>query len=198
MVYLLPGMGATNAMYSGPWRDLPNAQFLDWPRDFTGTTLTQLAQRLIDDHHITPADTLIGTSLGGMVASEISNLITLRQLILISSATHPSEISPLLATCHPLINLIPLTLLRTLCAKLPFLTTRMFAQTDPRFLRLTTKAVFQWQGDQGRSPLFRIHGTRDPVITRPKSVNSFIKGGHLITLTHKKDCLNALPTILPT
>lgn len=31
MIYALPGMGADNRMYPGPWRSLPGATFLDWP-----------------------------------------------------------------------------------------------------------------------------------------------------------------------
>ncbi len=99
-------MGATSEMYRGAWRTLPNAIFLDWPTlspaEIDSLTIPPLAAHLIRVHSIQPGDAVLGSSLGGMVACEIANQLDVGFLGLIGSATHPSEVSDLLAALHPL------------------------------------------------------------------------------------------------
>lgn len=191
-IFLLPGMGATSEMYPGPWRELPNVCPLEWPSEFDGETLTELANHLIRKHNIKATDTVIGSSLGGMVAGEISNLIGLRHLILIGSAVHPNDIPSLYRHLHPVIPFLPLNLFQKIAAQLPFLTARMFAQSSPAFIRTTTRAIFNWQGLQSKENLFRIHGSRDLLITHPQITNLTLPGGHLIATTHAEQCCLSL------
>lgn len=96
MRYILPGLGASSGMYANRWRSLEESIFLDWPKGFNGSTLTDLADHLICKYSISNADEVIGSSLGGMVACEISNQITLKRIVLIGSAKRKEEISTLL------------------------------------------------------------------------------------------------------
>ena len=191
--FILPGMGATGAMYPGPWTRLPEATFIEWPLDDRSETIPELAATLIEKFGITSSDRVIGSSFGGMVGCEISNLITLKKVILFGSASHPSEIRKPLRFLHPLIKLTPLKLIHRLGTHSSHLPLSMFSKTDPTFTRRMTLAVFQWQGDQGRSPLIRVHGIKDPVI-RPHQTAHLINGGHLIATTHAQECLKYLPS----
>ncbi len=47
MIYLLPGLGATSAMYDGPWMAMDKAKAIDWPVYSGETTLSQVADRII-------------------------------------------------------------------------------------------------------------------------------------------------------
>ena len=195
-IFLLPGMGATAEMYPDPWRKLPNVHPLEWPQDFQGTTLTNLANHLIKKHEISSSDVVIGSSLGGMVAAEISNLIGLRHCILIGSAIHPTEIPSLYRRIYPLIDFIPLKLSQKIANRTPLLTARMFAQSSPDFICLTTHAIFKWRGLQSSENLFRIHGSRDLMIPHPEHTHLTLTGGHLIATTHAEECCIAIEKIL--
>ena len=95
MKYILPGMGANSNTYSGPWREIEDCRFVDWPQYNQEESITDLANRLIEIHHIWKEDIVIGSSMGGMVALEMANIMELKVVILFGSAINPLEISPL-------------------------------------------------------------------------------------------------------
>ena len=196
MNHIFPGMGATNAMYSGPWRELPDTLFHDWPHDFPGTTIGELAEAIIAGHGIQSGDTIIGSSLGGMVACEIASCIEAGRLVLIGSALHPREVNGLLNLLSHLIGYAPLEFIQRASGKIPAELSQMFAEGDSQFIRNMCKAVFSWPGLQRSVPCLRIHGSRDLVIPPPTDVDVRIPGGHLIAMTHPQECVGAIRTWL--
>jgi len=191
MIHLYPGMGATSDMYSGPWRNLPDAIFHDWPAFDGQCSVRQLSEQLIYDHGIREADILIGSSLGGIIACEISNILGNTRLIIVGSAIHKSEINHLLSLLHPMIGITPIELLKLSAGKIPEDLTQMFMKSDSGFIRSMCKAIFNWEGLMKPSAAFRIHGTKDLVIPCPDSVDIRIPAGHLIAMTHAQECVNA-------
>jgi pimeloyl-ACP methyl ester carboxylesterase len=192
MIHVYPGMGATSEMYSGIWRRLPDAIFHDWP-DFMGEReIPELAQRLRFAHGIEPGDTLIGSSLGGIVACEISNQIEVAELILVGSAVNVSEINPLLGMLWPLVDLVPLDLIGRMAGWMPDALMQMYAESDPAFIRAMTRAMFDWEGLRSRVPVTRIHGMRDLMIPCPSSIKRPVPGGHLIAMTQPEACVRQI------
>ena len=55
------------------------------------------------------------------------------------------------------------------------------------------RAIFNWDGlgDQ-RVNLVRIHARMDHVIPLPKGVRHVLNGGHLIAMTHAKECVEII------
>ncbi len=192
MNHFYPGMGATNEMYGGPWRELSDSEFHDWPKSKGETSIGELAQRLILEQGIRKGDTVIGTSLGGIVACEIANQIDLEKLVLIGSAVCQEEISRLLKRLHPLIDFAPLQFIRLSAGSLPSDLSGMFSRSDPEFIRNMCKAIFRWEGLKVGVKLQRIHGKHDRVIPLPEGVSSPIAGGHLIVMTHAAECIAQL------
>ena len=72
MIYFLPGMGATSEMYSEEWKVVENSIFIDWPNQFPGVSIGDVAEFIIEQNSIGEGDQVVGTSLGGIVAAEIS------------------------------------------------------------------------------------------------------------------------------
>ena len=192
MNYVLPGMGATSEMFTGPWRKLANTSFLDWPVKTTAQSIPELAQEIIHAQSIQHGDSLIGTSLGGIVACEISNQIELKHLVLIASASTHQEINRLLHMLSPLAKLTPIEWFQQTVSSIDSQLTDMFAQSNPRFIRTMSQAIFKWQGLRSKVIPFRIHGTKDPVIPMPQEVDVTIEGGHLIAMTHPAECIQAI------
>lgn len=192
-IIVLPGMGADNRMYSGPWRTLPNATFIDWPEHRGEKTIADVAGRVVDEFHIADGDVVIGSSLGGIVACEIARLRRLRTLVLIGSAVNKDEICSLLALLHPIADFAPLKFIQAAAGKVPSELTDMFRSAQPEFIRAMCRAIFDWNGFEGSSEkLIRIHGRYDRVIPLPPKVDLVIDGGHLIAMTHAPECVSYL------
>ncbi len=191
MIFLLPGMGADHRMYAAPaWQELPEVRALDWPAHRGEATIAALADRVIAEAGITDGDTVIGSSLGGIVACEIANQLRLHALVLVGSAQSPAEISALLALLHPLAAVAPIEFIRAAAGKLPGELCGMFADSEASFIRTMCDAIFTWPGlDTTRIRPLRLHGRYDRVIPPPKDADLLLDAGHLVAMTHAAACV---------
>jgi pimeloyl-ACP methyl ester carboxylesterase len=192
-------MGADRNMYSGKWHLMPNSVFLNWPPYRGEKSIVDVARRIIYEQQIIPGSIVIGSSLGGIVACEISHQIKLKNLILIGSAKQKSEINGLLAILHPLIDLAPLQFTQRIVSKIPNKIIQMFSQSEPEFIRAMCRAIFECHGLNSNigEPL-RIHGTKDRVIPLPAGVQYVLDGGHLLAIKNAAECIKIVQEVLAT
>jgi len=192
--FLLPGTGADGRMFPDVWSALPGVVRVEWPRGGTWRTIPQVADHLIREQGITAEDTLVGVSLGGMVACEIANRIPVAGLVLVGSCTSPAAVSPVLRAIRPLIRVVPLRLAQALVRDSRRLEFRMFADADHRFVRAMCLAIFRWEGLRPETSVrpVTIHGRRDRVIPRVRDPDVVIDGGHMIAATHPRECTDAI------
>ena len=115
--HLLPGMGASSAMYNSLRREVGfEINYIDWP-DYRGEkTYAEVAKRVIDACGIEDGDIAGGSSLGGMIALEIAKQRKLSAVVLLGSATNHGEVQGLLSLLSPLAGLTPLSLIQILAA----------------------------------------------------------------------------------
>ena len=184
-------MGANHRMYPPPWSTLPSFVADDWPRHSGEVSIEQIARSFCDKRRVEDGDILIGSSLGGMVACEITQIRCIPELYLIGSAVRPDEVSSLLAVLHPLAKVAPFDCLRFSASSIPTELSQMFADIDPSFVRAMCSAIFDWRGlTPSDTRVVRIHGLRDRVIPPPDKVDLLLDGGHLIAMSHAKDCVD--------
>jgi pimeloyl-ACP methyl ester carboxylesterase len=192
-VFILPGLGGDHRMYPEPWPGLPGAVILDWPAYRNEQSVEAMAARVVETAGIPDDSVVIGSSLGGMVACEIARLRRLRGLVLLGSAVQPREVSRLLHLLHPLADIAPFEFLRVASSKLPHDVTQMFARTEAPFMRAMCRAIFKWPGWSAPDPRpLRIHGSHDHIIPPPANPDLLLDGGHLISMTHAKECVHFL------
>ena len=124
-----------------------------------------------------------------MVACEITKIRKIRKLYLVGSATCKEEISSFLAALRPLVNIAPIDWLQFSAGKIPTDLAQMFTSIDASFVRAMCAAVFHWEGI-GLTPVHvvRIHGRHDLIIPPPGAVDLLIDGGHLISMSHAREC----------
>jgi pimeloyl-ACP methyl ester carboxylesterase len=190
-------MGADRRMFPAPWTSLPGFIAHDWPNSSGDRTIESIAGSVVDSFDINDGDVVVGASLGGMVACEIAKIRKLEALVLVGSATDPSEINKLLTLLHPLSEIAPINWIRISAGKIPADLTQMFSTVDAAFIRHMCSAIFQWQGLQDTMvPLHRIHGRRDLVIPPPSHADLLLDGGHLISMTHASECITFLKSII--
>jgi hypothetical protein len=189
--YILPGMGATSEMYSSLKRELSfNAHFLDWPQYQGETSFKEVAERIIAENPINKNDVVGGSSLGGMIALEISMILNTNTVVLLGSALKNDEINRLLAMISPLASITPLSFIQAIAGKNEEVVSQMFSASDPDFIRSMCKHVSLWSGYLGPiEKIFRIHGQKDHIITCPQSGCDVIdNAGHLLAITHANEC----------
>jgi len=191
MIHALPGMGADHRMYPAPWQCLPNFIAHDWVRHSVEKTLANVARQMAETYNIRDGDILVGSSLGGMVACEITKIREISELYLIGSATHKEEVIRLLANLHPLGRIAPIEWIRFSAGEIPFELAQMFAEVDPSFIRAMCAAIFEWDGvSTSQTKIFRIHGKHDLVIPAPEKVDLLLDGGHLLSMSHAPQCID--------
>jgi pimeloyl-ACP methyl ester carboxylesterase len=176
-------------MYPADWTSIPDLVTHDWVHYSGEQSLSEVAYSMCESCQINDGDNLIGASLGGMVACEITKIRKIPRLYLIGSAIRKEEISTLLAFLHPLAQIAPIDWLRISAGKIPLDVAQMFSGVEPSFVRAMCTAIFKWEGlGKSTTKVLRIHGKHDVVIPPPKSVDLLIDGGHLISMSHAAEC----------
>lgn len=193
MLYILPGMGADSRMYSGPWLGIPGTKYLDWPQYQNEKTIKEVADRVIHINNICQSDIVAGSSLGGFIALEIAQKLGIKRIILFGSALSRKEINPFLLMLAPLTKYAPIKFSQTMAGKFRNKVLQMFSESDENFIRAMCIAVTKWPGFAGDKDIVkRIHGEKDLVISCHSNCRTIKGGGHLIAITHAKECIEIL------
>ncbi|MBF6607910.1 MAG: alpha/beta hydrolase [Flavobacterium sp.] len=212
-VYFVPGLAASSSIFENI--KLPDDQFemilLDWQLPMANESLQQYCKRWTRQiTHQNPV--LIGVSFGGVVVQEMSKLIAVRKVIIISSAKCNSEF-PLrmrLAKYGGLYKLIPTSLLTRVkpLDSLPIGSTkikkrlklyeRYIGVRDQQYLDWAIKALIFWDRCEPDPNIIHIHGDADEIFPA-KYVKNYISvpGGTHIMILNKSRWLNKhLPKII--
>lgn len=209
-VYILSGLGADERVFKYlDFRDW-DVTFINWINPLPNEHLTDYAKRIsqqIKDKN----PILIGLSFGGIVATELSKIISVEKLILISSLKTKSEIPLIyrLAGKLHIHRIIPYSVLKkdhflnrwlfgVIAKSDRDLFKKVLADTDINYLKWAVNTVVNWDNTQLHQSLFHIHGTQDKILPINKSgeVIPIQNGGHLMVLTKSKQVSEALHQII--
>lgn len=195
--YVLPGLGVDSTMYGSAFRTLKDAHYVDWPHYTNEKSIKDIAKTLIAQYKINSSDIVGGSSLGGMVASEIAKYVEIRKIVLIGSTLTPESINPILKKLSVLSGIAPIHLIQTLAGKTSVITKNnvwkkllnMFGKANTAFTKTMCKAIFEWDGNPTpKCACAYIHGAKDRVIYPPQTGATIIDdGGHLIAMTHEEE-----------
>jgi pimeloyl-ACP methyl ester carboxylesterase len=187
--FLLPGMGATSAMYDALRPEIEfEVNFLDWPAYRGEPTYRDVAKSVIGEYDISDGDIVGGASLGGMVALEIAKLIKPKAIVLLGSAINRREVQSMLSVLAPLAAAAPISLMQCIAGKQHSLVAKMFSQSDPEFIRNMCLYLPSWPGySEPDEVLFRLHGRKDRIIPCPAAGVTVVEdAGHLLAITHSQ------------
>jgi hypothetical protein len=204
-ILLLPGLGADARMYDSLLTQLPNAKVFEWRYVEGCKSLKSYAEKMAEQFAVLP-DIIIGTSLGGMMAIELSKFIQPEKLILISTAKTRKELPPHLKILkhlpiHKLLsgkayktgNEMMARSNRQQNEESASLIIDMGRKADARFVKWAIDAVLKWDNQLVPEQYIHIHGTSDALfpiryIQNPIPV---MHGTHVMSIT-KKDEVNRL------
>ncbi|WP_207492759.1 alpha/beta hydrolase [Aridibaculum aurantiacum] len=205
-VYFISGLGADKRAFN--FLDLRFCEpvFITWLQPLPNETLQSYALRIfeacIKDEHAT----IIGLSLGGMLATEIAKAHPSTNVIIIASCKTFREIPAYLRfwrhlpvyklTSRHSIHISGRIVLRILGARgkeQQQLQRQILKDSNPAFTRWALDAVVKWRNETVPSNLVHIHGTADKLLpySYVKADHTIIDGEHVMVMDRANE-LSAL------
>lgn len=204
-IYFFSGLGADSTIFMN--LDLPGYHkvYINWIPALPSENLTQYAERI--KSQITVENPyIIGLSFGGIIAVEVSKLINVKKMVLLSSVKTRNELNKrqFFFMRLGLYRLIPSGLIK----HTNFLTFRYFGarspndkealthlllDTDVTFFRWALKSIAHWDNKEAPERTIQIHGTTDRVITsRLVHPDYRIKGGGHLMVLNEADTISKI------
>ncbi|MDQ3279457.1 MAG: alpha/beta hydrolase [Bacteroidota bacterium] len=213
-VYFISGLGADRKAFEKlRLSSRYTIHYLDWIQHKRGESLNAYAARLAALIDTSRPFAIVGLSMGGMIASAMTQFLQPQKTILISSVGCTEEFPPLfkLARMIQVHRLVPAFLFNKPNAVAYFLfgaksrsekriMKYIIGNSDPGFVKWSIGAILSWSNNVRPRALFHIHGDKDKILpiryTRPDVV---IKGGsHFMVWTRAKEVSAALERALAT
>lgn len=211
-VYFISGLGADRRAFERI--QLPPAfsvHHLDWIPPDKGESLEAYAMRLSESIDTTKPFALIGLSMGGMIASVLSQKLHPQKTVLISSVACADEFPKLFKAARylPVYKLAPLWLLRK---PNPFsrwlfgantknekeLMNYLVSHAETKFIKWAMHAIIQWRQKGRPANLVHIHGSNDKILPLKYTRPDFIidKGSHFMVWTRAGEVSRKLAEVL--
>ncbi|KGO84504.1 alpha/beta hydrolase [Flavobacterium beibuense F44-8] len=212
-VYFMPGLAASSRIFENI--KLPEDRFemyyLEWIMPEPHEPLTDYAKRVAANiKHENPV--LVGVSFGGILVQEISRIINVRKVIIVSSVRSSLQFPRRMrfAKMTRAYRVFPTTLMQKVdwLAKASFgnnmitrklnLYEKYMSFRDKKYLDWAFETVITWSRTEIDEKVVHIHGTADEVFPA-RYIHNFIpvKGGTHIMIVNKYKWLNEnLPRLI--
>ena len=199
IVYLIPGQGADARLYKNIHLDsvfeVRNIEYFTPEKDWD---MNDFARQLAKQIDTTSRFSIVGVSLGGMLATEMNDFLNPDTIILISSAKCRKEL-PFryrFQKIIPIYKLVPGSIVK-LGAKVlqPVVEPdrgkdaktfkAMLRDKDPKFLKRTVKMILEWDRLEYDPKIVHIHGDLDKTIPARNVAFDYLveDGSHMMVLT---------------
>lgn len=199
-IYLIPGLGTDERLFSK--LDIDTSYPIEticYTLPEKGATMEDYAMELVKQMDTTKPFILIGSSLGGMLSTELSDIKNLQQTILIASAKNRNELPyryrfQRVVPIHKLVGknaiksgtrlLQPIVEPDRNVEKELFLS--MLDQKDPEFMKRAVEMILLWDRETYSDKIVHIHGSNDKTLpiryVDPQIVIE--NGSHVMTLAN--------------
>ncbi|MEL6194804.1 MAG: alpha/beta hydrolase [Bacteroidota bacterium] len=211
-VYLLPGQGADERLFS---KIRIEGEYVIQPIEYVdpakGMSMSDYAHILADQIDTSQPSILIGVSLGGMLATELADMIPVEKVIIISSAKGRQELPSryTLQRKLPLYKIIPGQIIRFGARVLQpilepagkennHLFQQMLRDKSSRFLKEATAMILEWERTTHSDKIIHIHGDKDHTLPiKHINYDYLIEGGeHVMVMTRAEEISKLLNKIL--
>lgn len=175
-LYFIPGLGADERLFSKLKLEGYSKKYIKWIAPFKNESLPAYAKRISVQINTTGKFSLVGVSFGGMIAVELSKLITPENIFLIASAVtyHELPLSFRLFKYLPIYKLFTESFICRM-AKLSkdrfgvkkeevnlFLS--MLLSCPPGYFKSTLQMIFEWKNEIRPANVLHLHGDNDKLL----------------------------------
>ena len=211
-VYLIPGQGGDQRLFTHlKIADEFEVRHILYDRPEKGLSMAQYARHLTSQIDTTGRFVIVGVSLGGMLATEMSELVPAEKVILISSAKSRRELPlqykfqqrvPIHRLVPPKLALFGAKVLQPIVEpdrqSQKDIFKAMLADKDPVFLDRTIEMIMSWDRLEAPDNIIHIHGSKDRTIPlRNVDYDYCLEGGsHMMTLTQADRVSEVLNRVL--
>lgn len=215
-VYLMPGMAASPRIFEfinlPPEFELVN---LSWIPPQKNESLVSYAARMCKRiQHKNPV--LIGVSFGGILVQEMAQIISCKQVIIVSSVKANTEFSRFIqiARSTRAYKLLPTQWIENLESLCLFVFgtaiksrveayQKYLSERDPDYLNWSIDKLVHWDQQEAAEGVIHIHGDKDSIfpiqnIDKNNRFYTIEDGSHAIILTHYKWFNTHLPQLIQT
>jgi pimeloyl-ACP methyl ester carboxylesterase len=212
-VYFFPGQGSDRRLFDSLTLDSAfKTKVIEYGTPSKHLTLKEFAGELAKQIDTTEKFMLVGVSLGGMICTELNEILNPQKTVIISSAKNRSELPVRykFQKVIPLYKIFPGSFLLAGAKVMQPLVEpdrnknkkvfkSMLGQKNALYMKRTIKLIIKWDRKTNTKPVYHIHGTNDHTlpIRKMSSVNYVVKhGSHMMTLTRAKEISVILNEIL--
>ncbi|MEM6765536.1 MAG: alpha/beta hydrolase [Bacteroidota bacterium] len=211
-IYLLAGQGADERLFSNIHIE---GDFSIHPIEYVvpdkGMSMSDYAHKLAEQIDSSRPSILIGVSLGGMLATELTDIVPVEKAILISSAKGSHELPKryTLQRKFPLYKIVPGQLIRFGARVLqPILEPagkehnklfqQMLRDKDSRFLKRATIMILEWDRTSHTDNIIHIHGSEDHTLPLKYVDYDYLieDGPHVMVMSRAEEVSELLNQIL--
>ncbi|RYZ55588.1 MAG: alpha/beta hydrolase [Sphingobacteriales bacterium] len=206
-IYFISGLGADRRVF-GRLKFSKDIEVvhIDWIPAREEESLEAYSHRMLEFIDTSVPFSLLGLSMGGMVAVEISKLKRPQHLFLVSSAACASDLPELYRRFGSagLLKLVPARLMVWPHPAVYWyfgardeadrkLVRDIMKDTDPAFVKWAVGAILSWRNSLVPVRPLRIHGGSDKVLPPCKDTDVLVDGaGHLMVWTHAEAVVKAV------
>ncbi len=212
VLYLFPGQGSDERIFSeirfDPKYKVVN---ISYPVPAKGASMKEYAILLIKQIDTTSDYSFIGVSLGGMLCSELAEILHPKKIIIISSAKCRKEL-PFryrFQKSIPIYKLFPKGMIKFGARILQPIVEpdrkknkatfkSMLKNKNATFLKRSVNMIIRWDKKTYHESIIHIHGTKDHTLPIRKTKPTIVveKGSHMMTLTRAKEIEKIVNSIL--
>ena len=207
IIYLIPGQGSDERLFKNISINNYETRTIKFDIPEKRATMNSYAEQLSSQIDTTKRYSIVGVSLGGMLAIEMAKQMQPEEVILIASAKTKNEIPGL----YKFFRKFPIHLLfggrfykfwtialQPLYEPMPKEDQRMWRdmmrQKHPKFMKRAVRCIIEWNNEEvGDINVLHIHGTKDKTLPIKNIVKPVVieEGTHVMTLT-KGDEISAV------
>lgn len=212
-IYLIPGQGADERLFKNLNLDTSifELRSIKYEVPYKGEDLKTYALRLSKQIDTTKEFYLIGVSLGGMIATEINEILEPKRVVVISSAKCRSELPSQYRFQKriPIYKIIPKQIIKQSAFIMQPLfepdrkkeketCVSMLKDKDPVFLKRTIGMIVNWDRTTFDSNIIHIHGNNDHTLPIKNVKYNYLidNGSHMMILTRTPEISKILLSIL--
>ena len=211
-IYLIPGQGGDYRLFNNLQLDEAfDVAFIHHETPIEGISIRDYALHLAHQIDTTEPFILIGVSLGGMVATEMSEFLNPEKVIVISSAKSRQELPgrytfqrkvPVYKVVSNRMAKIGAQIMQPIVEpdrrKEKETFKNMLKAKDPEFLRVTIGMIINWERESHSEHIIHIHGDKDRTIPiKNVAYDYLVEGGsHMMVLTRGAEISQIINEIL--
>lgn len=210
-VYFISGLGADRRVFNHIHLNNEfDVEYLDWIKPIKYETLDQYALRLADKINMKEPFGLVGLSMGGMIAVEISKKYKVQKLVLLSSVPVSKELPSFyrLSAMFKFHKMLPPAVFKSASLlkwifnaetkENKLLMRQIISDADVNFVKWAMDAIVNWKNEEIPQQIFHIHGDNDFLLPlKNTSATHVVKGGsHMMVLNQAKEVSNIINSIL--